>query len=95
MSHRERSLAHLGVATVALQQACHPRCKPSTQGGADVEAARLGATSKLRLHRPDCVRRRRRSGRVATKPAGACEAGEIASVEAGEDDGQDLRGQLQ
>jgi len=32
-SHRERSLPCLSVATVALQQACHPRSSAFRQGG--------------------------------------------------------------
>jgi len=95
-SYRERRLPHLSVATVALQQACHPRSSPFRQGGADVESAPLGAPPKLHLHRSDCARRRRRSRRIATKRSAGCgEAGEVASVEAGQDDGQELGGQLQ
>jgi len=76
MSYRERNLTHLSVATVALQQACHPRSSPFRQGGADVKAACLGAPPQLHFHRPDRAWRRRRSGRVSTKRAAGCgEAG--------------------
>jgi len=95
MSYRERNLPHLSVATVALQQACNPRSSSFRQGGADVEASRPGATTKLRLHRPDCAWRRERSRRVTAKQEARCgEAGEIASAELEQDDGQELGGQL-